>query len=172
MMCEKQYEFQAINLEAKDLTTNEIIFNVGIALLCTLFGGLMSGLTVGLASIDRLSLEIDAKGNEDAKKSAENIFSVIDKHHWMLVTLLLCNAGAMETLPIFLDKILPEWAAILVSVTAVLTFGEILPQAICTGPSQVKIAEWLCPIVKLLMWITMPLSWPIGKLLDKWMGEH
>ena len=41
-------------------------------------GGLMSGLTVGLASIDRLSLEINSKGNVEAKKSAEKIFPVID----------------------------------------------------------------------------------------------
>jgi len=95
----------------------------------------MSGLTVGLASLDRLSLEIDAKGDEDAAKAAGKIFPVIDKHHWMLVTLLLCNAAAMEALPIFLDELLPSWAAILVSVTAVLLFGEILPQAVCTGPN-------------------------------------
>lgn len=39
-----------------------------MAIFLVLFGGLMSGLTVGLASIDRLSLEIDAKGNEEAKR--------------------------------------------------------------------------------------------------------
>ena len=95
----------------------------------------MSGLTVGLASIDRLSLEIEAKGNPEAKKQAEKIFSVIDNYHWMLVTLLFCNATAMEALPIALDKLVPTWAAILCSVTGVLVFGEIIPQALCTGPS-------------------------------------
>jgi hypothetical protein len=39
-----------------------------MAVFLVLFGGLMSGLTVGLASIDRLSLEIDAKGDEEAKR--------------------------------------------------------------------------------------------------------
>lgn len=48
------------------------------------------------------------------------------------VTLLLCNAVAMEALPIFLDKIMSEVAAIIVSVTAVLFMGEIFPQAICS----------------------------------------
>ncbi len=48
------------------------------------------------------------------------------------VTLLLCNAIAMEALPIFLDKLMQEWVAILVSVTAVLFAGEIFPQAICS----------------------------------------
>jgi hypothetical protein len=65
----------------------------------------MSGLTIGLASVDRLSLEVDSIGNPKVKKMCDRIFPVIDKHHWMLVTLLLCNAGAMETLPIFLDRV-------------------------------------------------------------------
>jgi metal transporter CNNM len=132
----------------------------------------MSGLTVGLASIDRLSLEIEARGDEKAKKQADKIFPVIEKHHWMLVTLLLCNAMAMEALPLALDKLVPAWAAIVCSVTGVLIFGEIIPQALCTGPSQIKIAVIMCPIVTALMYITSPISWPIAKLLDKMMGEH
>ena len=133
---------------------------------------MMSGLTVGLASIDKLGLEIDARQDPEIAKSAKRIFSVIDQFHWMLVTLLLCNAGAMEALPLALDELMPEWAAIVCSVTGVLFFGEIIPQALCTGPSQIKIAECMCPIVLVFMWITSPISWPIGKLLDKLMGEH
>jgi metal transporter CNNM len=95
----------------------------------------MSGLTVGLASIDRLALEIEAKGSELSKRHAEKIFSVIDQNHWMLVTLLLCNALAMEALPLFLDKVVSPLLVIIISVTAVLIFGEIIPQALCTGES-------------------------------------
>jgi metal transporter CNNM len=125
----------SLHTAGEELSAKTIIIFSCCALAATLFGGLMSGLTVGLASLDRLSLEIDAKGDEAARKSAEKIFPIIDKHHWMLVTLLLCNAAAMESLPLFLDVLLPSWAAIVVSVTAVLMFGEILPQAICTGPN-------------------------------------
>lgn len=42
----------------------------------------------------------------------------------------------------------------------------------CTGPSQIKIAVIMCPIVSFLMYITLPISWPIAKLLDLLMGEH
>jgi hypothetical protein len=87
----------------------------------------MSGLTIGLASIDRLSLEVDSIGNPEVKQMTERIFPVIDQHHWMLVTLLLCNAGAMETLPIFLDKLVTPVEAIIVSVSLVLIFGEVIP---------------------------------------------
>jgi len=146
--------------------------DLAVAIFCMCFAGLMSGLTIGLASIDRLTLEIDARTDPVANRMSKKIFPVIDKHHWMLVTLLLCNACAMETLPLFLDKMVPELYAIILSVTAVLFVGEIIPQAICTGPSQLKIAYYMCPIVTAIMWITCPISWPIAKLLDKLMGEH
>ena len=51
-----------------------------------------------------------------------------------MVTLLFCNALALESLPIFLDAIVPSHYAILVSVVAVLIVGEVIPQAICIGP--------------------------------------
>jgi metal transporter CNNM len=146
--------------------------DLSIAIFCTLFAGVMSGLTIGLASIDRLLLEIDSRSDPEAGRMSKRIFPVIDKHHWMLVTLLLCNATAMETLPLFLDKMVPEVYAIIISVSAVLFVGEIIPQAICTGPSQLKIAYYMCPIVTILMWGTCPISWPIAKVLDYLMGEH
>jgi metal transporter CNNM len=109
------------------LTDFEIFLNISISVACVLFAGAMSGLTTGLASMDRLSLEIAAKIDPEARVSAERIIPVIDKHHWMLVTLLLCNAAAMETLPIYLDRLVPSWAAILSSVTLILFFSEMIP---------------------------------------------
>jgi metal transporter CNNM len=38
--------------------------------------------------------------------------------------------------------------AIAISVSLVLIIGEIVPQAICTGPSQIKIAAFLAPLTK------------------------
>ena len=145
---------------------------LGICIACTLFAGLMSGLTIGLASIDRLSLEVDSIENPDVSKMCKRIFPVIDRHHWMLVTLLLCNAAAMEALPLFLDKLVTPVEAVIFSVTLVLIFGEIIPQALCTGPKQLAIAYYMCPIVLFLMWITIFISWPIGWILDKLLGEH
>lgn len=101
--------------------------NLTVVIFCTCTAGLMSGLTIGLAAIDRLALEVKAVGNSQVKHMTERIFPVIDQHHWMLVTLLLCNAGAMETLPIFLDKMVPPVAAIIISVTLILIFGEVIP---------------------------------------------
>ena len=62
--------------------------------------------------------------------------------------------------------------AILISVSLVLLFGEIIPQAICTGPDQVKIAAKVSPLTNMLMLGTYPISYPIAKLLDYILGEH
>merc|ERR1712166_275356 len=107
------------------------------------------------------------------KKYAEKLQFFVRNGHWTMVTLLLLNAGANEALPIFLDKLVPSPViAILISVTAVLIFGEILPTAFFTGPNQLKIASFLSPLVWFAVFITTPISYPISKILDAMLGEH
>ena len=133
----------------------------------------MSGLTVGYLSIDMLILEIKMEsGNEQEKIYAKKIKKVINDHHWILVTLLLCNAFACEAMPILLDKLVNDIMAIVVSVTVLLFVGEIIPQALCTGPNQMKIAAFLAPFTYSLMIITYPLSYPIAKFMDLVVGLH
>ena len=78
----------------------------------------------------------------------------------------------MEALPIFLDSIVPAAIAIVISVTAVLFFGEIIPQAVCTGPNQIRIAAAVSPVTLTLMYASCPLSYPISLLLDVLLGKH
>lgn len=75
---------------------------------------------------------------------------LIQKHHILLSTLLIGNALALESLPIFLEAVLPASAAIVVSTVLVVIFSEILPQALCTGPKQMKIAENMAGLMKVL----------------------
>ena len=112
----------------------------------------MSGLTVGYLSIDDLVLELKTStGSEIEKNQAKKLLPILAQRHWLLCTLLLSNAAAMEALPLFLDKLMPEYLAIIVSVTLVLTFGEIIPQAICTGPDQIRIASAIAPFTKVII---------------------
>jgi len=139
----------------------------------TLFAGAVSGLTVGYLSIDDLVLELKSKtGSDMEKKYSEKILPIISQRHWLLVTLLMCNATAMEALPIYLNKLVDEHLAIMISVTLVLFFGEIIPQALCTGPNQLQIAYFLAPLTKLLMYTTFVISYPIALLLDYLLGKH
>lgn len=71
-------------------------------------------------------------GNAKQQAAAGRLLPLVVKPHWLLCTLLLCNAACMEALPLFLDRLLNPVGAILLSVTAILLFGEIIPQALCS----------------------------------------
>lgn len=77
----------------------------------------------------------------------------------------------LQALPIFLDRLANPVAAVIISVTVVLVFGEIIPQAICSRYG-LKVGAYSAWFVKLLMIICSPLSWPIGKLLDYVLGPN
>jgi metal transporter CNNM len=75
---------------------------------------------------------------------------------------MFINAIVMESLPIYVDKMVPEAQAIIICVFLELIVGEVIPMAVCSGPKQVEIAEIFAPSVKILMWISSPVSWPVG----------
>uniref|UniRef100_A0A2P2K203 DUF21 domain-containing protein At1g47330 isoform X2 n=1 Tax=Rhizophora mucronata TaxID=61149 RepID=A0A2P2K203_RHIMU len=90
------------------------------------FAGLMAGLTLGLMSLGLVDLEVLIKsGRPQDRSHAAKILPVVKNQHLLLCTLLIGNSLAMEALPIFLDKLVPPWAAILISVTLILMFGEV-----------------------------------------------
>jgi len=105
----------------------EWYIDLTVATWCLLIAGLMAGLILGLASIDHLSLEITSKKSKKLEKSCNRIFAVIHHHHWMLVTLLLINAAGLETLPIYLNKAMDEFLAIIIAVVGVLFIGQLIP---------------------------------------------
>ncbi|KAK9945345.1 hypothetical protein M0R45_010865 [Rubus argutus] len=143
----------------------------GISCVLVLFAGIMSGLTLGLMSLNLVDLEIlQRSGTAAQKKQAATILPVVKKQHQLLVTLLLCNACAMEALPLYLDEIFHPVVAVLLSVTFVLIFGEIIPQAVCSryGLSVGSNFVWL---VRFLMIICYPIAYPIGKFLDLVLGH-
>ncbi|CAI9777834.1 unnamed protein product [Fraxinus pennsylvanica] len=80
------------------------------------------------------------------------------------------NGRNQNSLPIFLDKLVPPWAAILLSVTLILMFGEILPQAICTRYG-LTVGATVAPFVQLLLWAFFPIAYPISKVLDWMLGK-
>ncbi len=89
------------------------------------FPGLCSGLNLGLLSLDMMTLNIlKEAGTAKERRYASRIIPVVKRHHLLLVTLLLANAGAVEAMPLCLDSISDPIIAIVVSVSAVLLFGE------------------------------------------------
>ena len=143
---------------------------VVVALLA--ISGFASGLVVGLHSIHSIDLGVlELQGTPAEKAQAAQVRPLVVQHHRLLVTLLLVYVGASESLPIFIDKLIPDWAAILLSVTAILILGEVLPRAFCTGSNKLAIAAFCAPIVRFLMFVLAPVAWPLAKGLDRLLGE-
>ncbi|XP_078430491.1 CBS domain protein (DUF21) [Wolffia australiana] len=149
----------------------QFFFHIGIIVMLVVFAGMMSGLTLGLMSLSLVDLEVLAKsGTPSDRKHAARILPVVRRQHLLLCTLLMCNAAAMEALPIFLDSLISAWGAILISVTLVLLFGEIIPQAVCSHYG-LAIGAGVAPLVRVLVWICFPIAYPISKLLDHLLGK-
>ncbi|KAJ9537969.1 hypothetical protein OSB04_030702 [Centaurea solstitialis] len=154
--------------------------HIGIVAFLVLFAGLMSGLTLGLMSMSLVDLEVLAKSGtpKDRKYAghsyitttnslslAEKVLPVVKRQHLLLCTLLLCNAAAMEALPIFLDGVVSALGAILISVTLILLFGEIIPQSVCTRHG-LAIGATVTPFVRVLVCICFPVAYPISKVIQ------
>ncbi|EAS07552.3 transmembrane protein, putative (macronuclear) [Tetrahymena thermophila SB210] len=151
----------------------EFNFAIAMVIFLVMMAGICSGLNVGLLSIDVVALNLKIKsGTENEKKNAQQILDVLSNHHLLLSTLLVANALAMEALPIFFHEIIPAAFAVLFSTIIVVVFGEIIPQAYCTGPKQFEIASKSLPIIKLLILIFWIFCFPIAKFLDWLLGKH
>ncbi|GMP24601.1 hypothetical protein CsSME_00001808 [Camellia sinensis var. sinensis] len=160
-------------MAANDVPCCETMFWVYllISVVLVAFAGLMSGLTLGLMSLSLVDLEVLTKaGQPQDRKNAEKILPIVKNQHLLLCTLLICNAMAMEALPIFLDALLPAWGAILISVSLILAFGEIIPQAVCSRYG-LGVGAKLSVVVQLLVIVVFPIAYPISKLLDGLLGK-
>ncbi|KAH9314344.1 hypothetical protein KI387_022971, partial [Taxus chinensis] len=74
------------------------------------------------------------------------------------IALTLC----FQALPIFLNSLRSDWGSILVSVSLILLFGEIVPQSICTHYG-LAVGATMAPMVCGLVWIFFPIAFPISK---------
>lgn len=164
--------FVLINGDFADYDELNDFFNAFMAAVCTICAGLAAGLTMGLLSLDATKLEIKTRvGTEQEKRDASAVLPIVRKHHLLLVTLLLFNSIANETLPVFLGELVPNYIAILLAVFLILIFGEILPSAFFTGTHQLKTVARLVPFVYCLIFFLYPIAYPISRALDKVFGD-
>lgn len=145
--------------------------NIAIVFVTVLVAGLMSGLTLALFSLEENYLKVMVtSGTHSEMRHAQRLLPLLQEPHWLLVTLLLCNAAAVESLPLALNQLVSPAMAIILSVTMVLLFGEIIPQAAFVRHALV-IGGFAAAPLKMLMLLTGIISYPLGKLLDRLVGH-
>lgn len=139
--------------------------------LLIILAAICSGLNLGLLGIDDLRLgTIEISSGSKEEKYAKRILPLLRDRHLVLVTLLLFNALCMELLPILLEILVGHFAALLISVTGVLLFGEIVPQSLFHRYS-IPISAALAPVVWIMIFMTFSISFPLARLLDLISGK-
>uniref|UniRef100_A0A5K3EZ15 CNNM transmembrane domain-containing protein n=1 Tax=Mesocestoides corti TaxID=53468 RepID=A0A5K3EZ15_MESCO len=145
-----------------------------IILIIVLFflSGLFSGLNLGLMALDKTELKIiETAGDPDEKRYAKAIRPIREKGNLLLCTILLGNVTVNTTLTILMDNLTGSGLfAVIASTLGITTFGEILPQAICSRHGLAIGAKtiWL---TRFFMVLTFPIAFPISFMLDKMLGE-
>ncbi|XP_021935959.1 metal transporter CNNM4 isoform X3 [Zootermopsis nevadensis] len=141
-----------------------------IMILCLTFSALFSGLNLGLMSMDQTDLKIVANtGTEAERRYALAIMPVRKKGNYLLCSILLGNVLVNSTLTITLDDLTSGLVAVIGSTLAIVIFGEICPQAVCSRYGLAVGAKTIY-ITRVVMIITFPLSYPISKMLDRILG--
>eukprot|EP00180_Rhodochaete_pulchella_P002584 Plantae.Rhodophyta-Rhodochaete_pulchella.ctg3968.p1 GENE.Plantae.Rhodophyta-Rhodochaete_pulchella.ctg3968~~Plantae.Rhodophyta-Rhodochaete_pulchella.ctg3968.p1 ORF type:complete len:623 (+),score=112.75 Plantae.Rhodophyta-Rhodochaete_pulchella.ctg3968:259-2127(+) len=149
--------------------TYEIILSV----VCILFSGLFSGLTLGLLSLDLTDLRVYIdSGTPKEQRYAKRILPIRRRGNYLLVSLLIGNTSVNSALAILSANIFSGIVGFAVSTVIILYLGEIVPQAVCHKYGLI-IGAFTSPIVYVLMFITWPIAWPSAKLLNWVLGsEH
>lgn len=150
-------------------------WRITISAVLVLAGGVFAGLTLGLMGLDELHLRVLATSSEDLteKRNAQKVLKLMQRgRHWVLVVLLLGNVVINESLPIFLDGAIGGGiAAVVISTTAIVIFGEIIPQAVSVRYG-LAIGARCAPFVLCLMYLFAPIAYPTAKLLDYALGQN
>uniref|UniRef100_A0A182VRG0 CNNM transmembrane domain-containing protein n=1 Tax=Anopheles minimus TaxID=112268 RepID=A0A182VRG0_9DIPT len=158
------------------LTSSKPLFplwaSIIIICFCLVFSALFSGLNLGLMSLDQTDLQILCNtGSDKEKHYAHAIKPVRDKGNYLLCSILLGNVLVNSSFTILLDGLTSGLFAIIGSTIAIVIFGEIIPQAICSRHGLAVGARTIM-ITKAVMLITFPLSYPISKVLDFLLGKE
>jgi metal transporter CNNM len=142
----------------------EVIEVIAIIILSALF----SGLDVGIMSLNLGDLQRRAKlGNPQALK----VLPLRKNKHLTIAAVMLGDVATISAISLILDQHLRGIVAGAISTLVVVIFSEIIPQAFFVR-APLSLCYKFSPLMKLVIFITYPVSKPLQYLLDKFFGAE
>lgn len=141
-------------------------YAISAILIC--FSALFSGLTLGLLGLNIHHLKRQARlGNAHATR----IVPIREHGNQLLSALLLGNVLVNSILSIYLGSIATGVVAATAATALIFIFGEILPQA-AFARHALRFGSLFVPFVHLWLWVTWPITYPLGRILDRLLGKE
>ena len=135
---------------------------------CISQSAMFSGMNLGIFSINRLWLEVEAGlGNHDASK----ILNMRKDSNFILATVLWGNVGVNVLLTLLSNSVLTGISAFFFSTVFITLIGEIMPQAYFSRHA-LRMAAMLTPMLKFYQILLYPAAKPTAKILDAWLGAE
>lgn len=135
---------------------------------CLSQSAMLSGLNLGLFSLGKLELEVEAR---KGSRQAHRVLALRADANFALVTILWGNVGVNVLLALLSGSVLGGVAAFLFSTVIITIFAEIIPQSYFTRHA-LRLASLLAPVLKLYQLVLYPVAKPTALALDAWLGEE
>ncbi|CAH0493916.1 unnamed protein product [Peronospora farinosa] len=163
----------------QDLDVLAAIHYIAIFLLIVM-SAIASGLTLGLMSLDKVSLDVIVRAGDRSgatkdevmkAKAARRILPVRADSNLLLTTLVLTTVAVNSLLPILIADLTSGLVGFFASTILILIFGEIVPQSLCSRHA-LSIGSRFVPVVKVLRLVLYPFAKPVSYALDCTVGEN
>ena len=138
---------------------------VGI-LACLSQSAMLSGLNLGLFSLGKLELEVEARKGD---RRARRVLALREDANFALVTILWGNVSVNVLLALLSGSVLTGVAAFVFSTVVITVFAEIGPQAYFTRHA-LRMAALLAPVLRAYQVVLYPVARPTAWVLDRWLG--
>ncbi|KAA0718243.1 Metal transporter CNNM1 [Triplophysa tibetana] len=145
----------------------------GLSVMLLALSALFSGLVISMLALDPVELRVlQNSGTDKEQKYAHKIESVRKHGNYVLCTLVLCNVLTNTLLVVWMCQILGLTPLSTAACTFLIFFiGEILPHSVASRHG-LAIASKTIWLTKMLMLVTLPITYPISKLLDNMLHQE